>query len=129
MTLLVKLQIKMTLQLQINGKIIAKRLISAGKVQKEPSRGLLNPLQDGHFWGCSRMGEGGKKHPSLPKICHTYPTMMKLSTVIPYLKKIQKIYKSHETSLSSANISIFSPEISKCCYIEKYRYRLYFLSL
>ena len=29
----------------------------------------------------------------LPKICHTYPTMMKLGTVIPYLKKIQKIYQ------------------------------------
>ena len=25
-----------------------------------------------------------------PKICHTYPTMMKLGTVIPYLKEIQK---------------------------------------
>ena len=25
-----------------------------------------------------------------PKICHTYPTTMKLGTVIPYLKKIQK---------------------------------------
>ena len=33
----------------------------------------------------------------LPKICHTYPTMMKLGTVIPYLKKIQKIYQSRDT--------------------------------
>ena len=32
-------------------------------------------------------GGGGKKAP-LPKICHTYPTMMKLGTVTPYLKKI-----------------------------------------
>ena len=32
---------------------------------------------------------GGRKTP-LPKICHTYPTKMKLGTVIPYLKKIQK---------------------------------------
>ena len=29
----------------------------------------------------------------LPKICHTYPEVMKLGTVIPYLKKIQKTYK------------------------------------
>ena len=29
-------------------------------------------------------------------------------------------------TLSSANISIFSPEISKFCYIKKYRYRLHF---
>ena len=33
----------------------------------------------------------------LPKICHTYPKMMKLGTVIPYLKRIQKIYELHDT--------------------------------
>ena len=32
----------------------------------------------------------GQKGPPLPKICHSYPTMMKLGAVIPYLKKIQK---------------------------------------
>ena len=36
---------------------------------------------------------------SLPKICHTYPTMMKLGKVIPYQKKIQKIYESSDTPL------------------------------
>ena len=47
-----------------------------------------------------------KKAP-VPKICHTYPTVMKLGTVIPYLKKIEK-YKNDVThSLSSAEISIF----------------------
>ena len=70
-------------------------------------------------------GWGGQKVP-LPKICHTYPTMTKLGTVIAYLKKIQK-YMDHVTQpLTSADISIFSPEISKFCYIKKYRYRLYF---
>ena len=39
------------------------------------------------------------KKPPLPKIGHTYPIIMKLDTVIPYLKKIQKIYESHDTSL------------------------------
>ena len=41
-----------------------------------------------HGWG----GGGGEdaKKPLLPKICHTYPTNMKLGTLIPYLKKIQK---------------------------------------
>ena len=34
----------------------------------------------------------------LPKICHTYPAMMKVGTVIPYLKKIQKIFQSRDTS-------------------------------
>ena len=33
----------------------------------------------------------------LPKICHTYSTMMKLGTVIPYVKKILKIYGSRDT--------------------------------
>ena len=42
-------------------------------------------------------GAGGKKT-SLPKICYKYPTMMKLGTVIPYLKKIQKTYKSRDTA-------------------------------
>ena len=59
------------------------------KTQKFQIYGFLNPIQDGHFRGCSRMTGGGKKAP-LPKICHIYPTMMKLGTVIPYLKKIQK---------------------------------------
>ena len=36
---------------------------------------------------------------ALPKICHTYPTMMKLCTVIPYLRKMQKIYESRDTPL------------------------------
>ena len=55
-----------------------------------------NPIQDGLFWGYSRMGWGQKGTP-VPKICHTYPTMMKLGTVIPYPKKIQKIYESRDT--------------------------------
>ena len=39
------------------------------------------------------------KKVSLPKICHTYPTMMKFGTVIPYLNKILRIYKSRDTPL------------------------------
>ena len=72
--------------------------------------------------GCEVWGRGVKNVP-LPKICHTYPTMMKLSTVIPYLKKIQNIYESRDTP---PDFSIFSEEISKFCYIKKYRYRLHF---
>ena len=58
---------------------------------------LFNPIQDGLFWGCSRMRE--PFWPPLPRICRTYPTMMKLGTVISYLMKIQKIYKSRDTSI------------------------------
>ena len=55
-----------------------------------------------------------------------YPTMMKLGTVIPYPKKIKKIMNHVTRVLSSADISIFSPEISKFCYIKKCRHKLYF---
>ena len=57
------------------------------------------------FLSLFRMGIFGAAHgwgpkrplPPLPKICHTYPSMVKLGTVIPYLKKIQKLYKSCDT--------------------------------
>ena len=69
---------------------------------------------------------GGPKRPPLLKICHTYPIMIKLVTVVPYLKKIPKIYKSRDIPLSSADTSILSPEIIKSSYIKKYRYRMHF---
>ena len=34
----------------------------------------------------------------LAKICDTYPTMMKFGTVIPYLRKMKKMYESRDTS-------------------------------
>ena len=68
------------------------------------SIGTFNPIQDGPFRNCSRIegaaeGGGGAQKDPLPKTCHTYRTMMKLDTAIPYLKKIQKIYKSRDTAL------------------------------
>ena len=53
----------------------------------------LTLLQIGLF------GAAPKRPPSLYKICHAYPTMMKLSTVMPYLKEIQKIYESRDSLL------------------------------
>ena len=67
--------------------------------------------------------------PPLPKSCHTYPTMMKLGTLIPYLKEIQKIYKSRDTPFEFCWHQHFLQEISKFCYIKKYRYRFYFDTL
>ena len=87
-------------------------------------RFIFKPIQDGLFRGCLRMG--GAFLAPLPKICHTSPTLIKLGTAIPYLRKTQKIYKSCTHHLSSADISIFSPGISKFWYIKKYRYRLDF---
>ena len=52
--------------------------------------------------------------------------MVKLGTVIPYLKR-PKTYLNHVTyPLISADISNFSLEIIKFCYIKKYMYRLHF---
>ena len=54
-------------------------------------------------WGWGVCGGGGcvwvvwGKNGTLPKICHSYPSMMKLGTVVPYLKKIQNIYESRDT--------------------------------
>ena len=44
-----------------------------------------------------RWGMGGAPTHSQKSV--TYPKMMKLDTVIPYLKKIQKIFKSRDTPL------------------------------
>ena len=55
----------------------------------------LNPIQDGPCRGCSRMGE---QKGLFPKICHMYPTMMKLGNyTLP--KENPKIYKSRDTPL------------------------------
>ena len=55
------------------------------------------------FSGTAHRGRGGGggavKGLSLPKICHTYPTIMKLGTIIPYQKKVQKMYESCDTLL------------------------------
>ena len=55
----------------------------------------LSPIQYGSFRGCSRMGGQNL----LLKVCHAYPTVMRLSKVMPYLKNIQNIYKSRDTPL------------------------------
>ena len=86
----------------------------------------VNPIQDGLFRGCSRMG-GTLFGPTIPKICHTYP-MQWWNLAQLYLTQIRsKKYMNHVTHpLSSADISIFSPKISKFCYIKKSTYILDF---
>ena len=55
---------------------------------------------------------------------------MKLGIVIPFLKKLHKIYESRVTPpMSYADVSIFSPVINKFCYVKKYRYRMHFDTL
>ena len=71
---------------------------------------FLRLLTDG--WA----GRGSKK-PPLPKICLTYPTIMELATVIPYLKKDLINHLTHP--LSYADTSIFSSKMRKFCYFKK----------
>ena len=53
---------------------------------------VIQSLQSESMWYVNPIqGIFGTAHgwaDSLPKICQTYPKMMKLGTVIPYLKKI-----------------------------------------
>ena len=43
-------------------------------------------------------GWGGRKKAPFLKTCDTYPAMMKLGTLMPYLEKIQKICKSRDAT-------------------------------
>ena len=84
----------------------------------------FNPIQDGLFWGCPWMGG---KEATLPKICHTsYSGETWHSYALP--KEDQQIIwiMWHTHPLSSADVSIFSVEIAKFCYIRKYRYGFHF---
>ena len=46
----------------------------------------VTPIQEGLFGAAH--GWGRMKKAPLPKICHTYPKIMKLCSVIPYVNKI-----------------------------------------
>ena len=83
------------------------------KCRELSSTMVFNPIQDGPFGGCS-------------EICHTHPTLMKLGTVIAYLREIQKLHESLVHPLISADINIFWPKISNFSYIRNFRYRLHF---
>ena len=65
---------------------------------------------------------GGGKTACVPELFHIYPNMMKLGTVVSYLKKIQKDINYLIHRLSSIEIILFSPETSNFFYIKKYRY-------
>ena len=84
----------------------------------------FNPIQDGLFRGCSRMGELFGPS-SLKSVTHILQWWNLAQLYLTWGRP--KKYINHVTHpLISAGISIFSPEISKFCYIKKYRYRLDF---
>ena len=69
--------------------------------------------------------EWDAKRSPMAKICHTYPALMELGTVMPYLQNIQKVYESRDTPLNVYQYQLFLSEISKFFYFKKYRYRLH----
>ena len=76
---------------KLNSRVAAKSMNFQHDILTLFMMGLFGP-PDG-----MRGRGGGAKRPSLSKICSTYPTLMKLGTVIPYLKMMQKIHKSCDT--------------------------------
>ena len=64
------------------------------KVLLEKRYTILTLLAMGPFFSGSSLIGGRPKRLPLPNICLTYPAMMTLGRVIPYPKKIQKVYKS-----------------------------------
>ena len=51
------------------------------------------------LFGAAHGWDGEAKRSPISKISQTDATLMKFDTVMPYLKKIQKIYKWHDTPL------------------------------
>ena len=85
----------------------------------------FNSIQDGLFRGCSRMREGQKEAHSLKYVKHILQWWN--VTQLCRTWRRSKNYMKHVTKpVNSADISIFSPEINKFCYIKRYRYRLHF---
>ena len=68
-----------------NGQILAEIYFTFLKQHARRNLKIFKPIQDRSFWGCSLMG--GQKDP-FPKIYHTYPAKVRLSTVTHYQKKI-----------------------------------------
>ena len=83
---------------------------------------LLTLFRMGFFGAAHRLG-GQKGPPSLKSVTHSLQWWNLAQLYL--IQRRSKKYMNHLTyTLSSADI--FSPEISKFCYIKKYRYRLYF---
>ena len=78
---------------------------------------LLAALKMDLIWAAHEcvLGGRGAKEVFISKICHRYPTIMKLGTAVLTYRRSKK-YITHVTwYLSFANIRIFAPEISNFC--------------
>ena len=123
-----KLSINCLLELSKNLKIKrGESLLASTRDKTDPlltvhcwkNEEIFNPIQDGLFRGPKKL------HPSVKSVTHILQ-WWNLAQIYLAQRRSKK-YMNHVTDpLSSADISIFSPEISKSGYIKKYRYRLYF---
>ena len=88
----------------------------------------FNPIQDELFRGCSRIGGWGVAKSPSPYLKSVIDILQWWSLAQLYLtlKGCKKYANLVTHLLSSADISNFSPEISRFCYIKKYMYRLHF---
>ena len=93
------------------------------KINHHYRKGIkLNPIQDRLFRVCSRPFYSP---PSLKPVTHILQWWNLAQLYLT--QRRSKNYMNHVIHLlSSADISVFSPEISKLCYIKKYRHRLHF---
>ena len=94
------------------------------KVLFEKIYTILTLLTMGLFFGAAHGLGGPKRLPSLKYVLHILQWWHLAQLCIT--QRRSKKYINHVTHhLSSADISIFSPKISKFCYTKKYRYRLH----
>ena len=86
---------------------------------------FLSLFRMGFFRAAQGRGGGDQRPPSLKSVTHIIKWWNLAASYLT--QRRSKKYMNHVTHLlSSVDISIFSAEISKFCYIKKYRYRLYF---
>ena len=67
----------------------------------------LTLFRMGFFGAADKWEQGMAKNPILHKICQPYPTMVKLDTLIPYLRRIQKLYESRDIPLGFCWLQYF----------------------
>ena len=71
-------------------------------------------------------GTGGVQKGPTPKICHIYPTMMKLGTCIPNLKKTPKMFEWRGIPIGFCWHQYFFTGKQNFSFIKKDRYRSHF---
>ena len=75
--------------------VLAILKLNLERIRKQNIKICINPIQDGPFQAAHVGKEGDEKAlPHVPKLCHTYATIMNLGKKVPFLKKIRNVYES-----------------------------------